>query len=388
MLPTANDPFAVLEERMQTKRLRSLKSVVAINPAELLCDGKSYLSFSSNDFLGLSQHPHLKERAAEYIRRYGVGTGASRLLSGNNEVYQSIEERLARLKGTETALVLSSGYQLNSTVLPALANISGNFLCDRLVHNSLLTGATTGKARIHRFQHNNIHDLEERLSELTCRNGNGWIVSESVFGMDGDLANVEQLTKLSAGSGFKLYIDEAHATGVFGENGMGLFNGDNDNRIVMGTFGKGCGSFGAFLACSEKLKSYLINFCAGFIYTTALPPPVLGAIEAALELIPEMHGERTHLHKLAEHTRSLIKSLGFDVGESASQIVPIIVGTDARATSLSEWLERKQIFAPAIRPPTVPEGAARLRLTLSALHNESHIEKLVSALKNWNPKIE
>ncbi|PWU03691.1 MAG: 8-amino-7-oxononanoate synthase, partial [Candidatus Melainabacteria bacterium] len=359
------------------------KSVVSLSSTEILCDGESFLNFSSNDYLGLSQHPLLKERAIEYIQRYGVGSGASRLLSGNNGIYESIEKRLAELKDAQAALIFSSGYQLNATVLPALAGIAGHFLCDRFVHNSLLTGALASKASFHRFQHNNCLDLEQRLAKLTGRETGGWIVSESVFGMNGDLANLDQLERLSMHSGFPLFIDEAHATGVFGETGMGLVKAGRDERVIMGTFGKGCGSFGAYLACTEKLKSYLVNFCSGFIYTTALPPPVLGTIAAALEIIPGMYRERQYLHQLAENTRIRLKELGFDVGNSASQIIPIIVGTDANAVSLSEWLYGNQIFAPAIRPPTVPEGTARLRLSLSSSHREADIDKLINTLKQW-----
>jgi 8-amino-7-oxononanoate synthase len=385
MLPTDSDPNIALEERRQTQRLRKLKSVVSISPRELWCDGKIYLNFSSNDYLGLSQHPLIKQRAIEYINRYGVGSGSSRLVSGNNVIYESLEARLAELKGSEAALVFSSGYQLNSTILPVLASVAGNFLCDHLVHNSLLTGAINSKAGFHRFRHNDCRDLERRLAEIKTKNATGWIVTQSVFGMDGDLASLDEITTLGADAGFHLFVDEAHATGVFGENGMGLVSSSGDNKVVMGTFGKGCGSFGAYVTCSEQMKDYLVNFCSGFIYTTALPPPVLGAIEAALELIPKMEQERQQLLQLAHETRAALTSLGFAVGNSASQIIPVIVGTDANAISLSDWLLGHQIYVPAIRPPTVPDGTARLRLSLSALHSPTDIAKLVSVLKQWQP---
>jgi len=383
MLDLTTDLTAAIAERKQHERFRQLKNVAPVNAVEISWDGKTYLNFSSNDYLGLSQHPLLKERAIEFINRYGVGSGASRLVSGNNEAYDVIEDKLAKLKGTEAALVFSTGYQLNLTVLIALAELEVSFFCDRLSHNSILTGVSFSQAKFARFKHNDLADLEEKLASFRTKATTGWILTESLFGMDGDFADLARLVSLSQRVGTKLFVDEAHATGVFGENGMGLASQHKGIDLIMGTFGKGLGSFGAYIACSKQMRDYLINFCSGFIYTTALPPPVLGAIDAALEIVPTMSKERKHLLALAEHAQTEIKSLGFDVGLSASQIIPVIIGKDLQVTSLAQYLADSNIFVSAIRPPTVPDGTARLRLSLSAQHTEAHIEKLIKALKQW-----
>lgn len=381
MLQKTTDRAIALEQRKQEKRFRQLKSVVPVSAAEILLDGKQCLNFGSNDYLGLSQHPALKERAIEYVSRYGVGSGASRLVSGNLAVYAAIEDKLARLKGTEAALIFSTGYQLNLTSLLTLASGDGRILCDRLSHNSLILGARFGDGQFHRYRHNDLADLERLIGEQPARAG--WIVSESVFGMDGDLADLAALNTLAHANNFRLFIDEAHSTGVFGDNGMGLARGLGGDPLVMGTFGKGLGSFGAYVACSQETKDYLINFCPGFIYTTALPPAVLGAVDAGLDLVPSMGKERSYLQSLAKYVRTELKTLGFDVGASASQIVPIILGDDAYALSASQYLAQHHVFAPVIRPPTVPENTARLRLSLSTLHSDSHITKLLNTLKTW-----
>jgi len=267
----------------------------------------------------------------------------------------------------------------------ALAKLTKNLFCDRLSHNSLISGASLSQARFARYKHNDLADLEKKLSAWKTPQNDGWIITESVFGMDGDLADLSGLLALSQRVGLRLFIDEAHATGVFGDNGMGRAQANGRTSLIMGTFGKGLGSFGAYVACSKQLKDYLVNFCPGFIYTTALPPPVLGAIDAALEIIPTMMDKRTHLLSLADYARDRLKTLGYNVGSSQSQIIPIILGDDHLAISLAQHLEDNQLFAPAIRPPTVPSGTARLRLSFSALHTEEHLDKLFAALKKWQP---
>ncbi len=281
--------------------------------------------------------------------------------------------------------MFSTGYQLNLTVLLALAKLDGYFFCDKLCHNSLILGATLHNHSFIRFKHNDLADLEQKLSNSKSTNTNctNWIVSESVFGMDGDQCNLVELNNLAQKLQSKIFIDEAHATGVFGKNGMGLATNLDKDSIVMGTFSKGLGTFGAYIACSKEWRDYLINFCPGFIYTTGLPPPVLAAIQAALEIVPTMSKEREHLQALANYLRNEIKSLGLDTGASTSQIIPIIVHSEENALSLAQYLENAGIFVTAIRPPTVSTGTARVRISLTALHNENHIEQLLSALKNW-----
>lgn len=371
----------LLLEHKNHSRLRQLKTSTITGPTTITINGKALINFASNDYLGLSQHPLLKERAIKAIEQYGVGNPSSRLISGNCELYDTVETEIAKLKGTEAALVFPTGFQANVTVLPALSKLNGFFLCDRLSHNSTLLGIQLANRNFERFAHNNVDELQELLARHAGKAV--WVITESVFSMDGDLAPINELITLSKKTQSCLYVDEAHATGVFGENGMGLVHKPDRNTVVMGTFGKGCGSFGAYIACSSQLKDYLINFCSGIIYTTALPPPVLASIQAALELIPYMVLERQDLLKRASLLRAELQKIGFDTGQSNSPIICLNIGGNELALSLSHYLEENKIYARAIRPPTVPENTARIRLSLSAAHSNADIEHLIKTLKQW-----
>ena len=298
-----DDPYrAYCDQRKADRQFRQLQETQPILPdGHARRDGKNLINFSGNDYLGLSRHPLLIERAREYAARYGTGSTASRLISGNHPAYDAIEEKLAQGKGYETALIMNSGYQANLTVLAALADaeVIGKpvtVLADRLCHNSLLQGALLSGARLLRFHHNDYDHLENLLRAQAEKGAHSIIVSESVFGMDGDCADLAALTALAQKYEAMLYIDEAHATGLFGPEGFGLaaaHKGAVD--VAMGTFGKALGSFGAYVACNTTLRDYLIQRCGGLIYSTALPPPVLGAIDAALELLPQLEKERGYL---------------------------------------------------------------------------------------------
>lgn len=373
-----------LQQRQDANLRRRLRSAVPLGDMRIQLDGRELINFASNDYLGLTSSPYLKERAAAYAFKYGVGSGASRLVSGNLELYEKIESQLAELKGTESALVLSSGFQTNVSCLSALASNKSRVFCDRFSHNSILQGAILGGGRWTRFQHNDLDDLKKRLKRDPAREvGDKWILTESVFSMDGDVTNLDALIKLSKENGAHLFVDEAHATGVAGERGMGLTAGKKGIDLVMGTFSKACGSFGGYVACSKATREFLINFCSGLIYSTALPPPVLGAIEAALELIPGLDAERECLNRYGDYVRQQLKDLEISTGNSVSQIIPIILGSEVDALELSRYLEEKGIFAPAIRPPTVPANSARVRVSLSAAHSEAQIEQLIEAIRNW-----
>ena len=329
----------------------------------------------------MTKHPELKNRAIEFTHKYGVGLGASRLVSGNLNVYESLERKIAEFKGTEAALLLPSGYQTNTTVLAALGRKQTLIASDHENHNSITIGIQLSQGHWHRYKHNDVDHLQRLLQKSV--DSAKWIVSESVFSMDGDVGDINALSNLATEYDALVYIDEAHATGVLGPNGRGLCSKASGVAIVMGTFSKAFGSFGAYIACSKAMKQYLINFCAGLIYSTALPPPVLGAIEAALDLVPMMDRERAKLLERSARLRARLNKMGFSTGSSCTQIIPIIVGNDVDALSLARYLEDCAILAPAIRPPTVPEGEARIRLSLTAAHTDEHIDHLLSSLKRW-----
>lgn len=372
---------AELAEREQTFRKRQLRSLEPIGGARVRIDGRVLLNFCSNDYLGLSKHPLLRQRAAEFAERFGSGATASRLICGTFSFFDAIEKRLAELKKTETSLIFNSGYQANVAIIPALAGPDSLILSDRLNHNSLIQGARLSKAKVVVFDHG---DLDHLCRLLQTHSGyrRKLVITESVFSMDGDRTDMDRLVAIAEQFDALLFVDEAHATGVLGPNGMGLTCGKKVD-LAMGTFSKGCGSFGAYVACSQKIKDYLINKCPGIIYSTALPPTVAGSISAALELIPGMEAERKRLHESSEFVRSSLAALGWSSGSSSTPIIPVVVGPDRDTLELSGWLERQGILGTAIRPPTVEEGKSRIRLTVSAAHSGDDLRQLVSAFEQW-----
>lgn len=381
------DPiFGEALERLSAGAMRRRLLVSdAAGPGYVMRDAARLLDVSGNDYLGLSRHPMLIERSREWASRHGAGAGASRLVTGTSSLHRRVEERLASFKGCEAALLFASGWQANASVLPALFKaVSGSgeplVFADRLNHASLHQGCLAASVRQIRFRHNDLDHLEALLADRTGRPGARFILTESVFSMDGDRADVARLSAIADRHGAFLYLDEAHATGVLGPQGRGLSAGVDGIDCVMGTFSKALGGFGAYVAGSRRLCDYLLNTCSGFIHTTALPPAVLGAIDAALELVPGMDAERAHLASQAERLRRALYGLGVQTAGSASQIVPAILGSAERAVAVSGALERGGVLGVAIRPPTVPMGSARIRFALSAVHDEPAIDRLIALL--------
>jgi 8-amino-7-oxononanoate synthase len=366
-------------------RRRTLRDVTRLPGARIkIADGPVLIDFSSNDYLGLSFRPELINKTCESAALHGTGAGASRLVAGNLAAFSAVERKLAAGKGTEAALVFVSGVQANLTILPALldAKVLGGaplVYADRLNHASLIQGCVAAGVRQIRFRHHDFAHLEALLQRDRELERPRFIITESVFSMDGDCADIAHLSALAQAYGAFLYIDEAHATGVLGANGFGLAKGLN-NALVMGTFSKGLGGFGAYAACSAPLRDYLVNRCGGVIYATALPPAVLGAMEAALDLIPQLAAERAHVQALAADLRRRLQAAGFDTGASTTQIVPLILGDEGRALALAAALEEEGFLAAAIRPPTVPAGTSRIRFTVSAAHHAEDVAALAQAV--------
>jgi 8-amino-7-oxononanoate synthase len=375
----------VLTEQDASGRRRGLRVADRLADGRVRMDGgPPLLDFSANDYLGLSHHPALIRRASEYAARWGAGAGASRLVAGNLPPFPAIEAKLAAAKGSEAALLFVSGVQANLTLLPALldARVWGAeplVYADRLNHASLIQGCIGAGVRQIRFRHNDLEHLEELLERDKALDRPRFIVTESVFSMDGDCADIPALRALAARYGAFLYLDEAHATGVLGENGFGLAHGLREG-LAMGTFSKGLGGFGAYVACSAALREYLVNRCGGVIYATALPPAVLGAMDAAIELVPRLGAERAHLAALATDLRARLQAAGLDTGMSTTQIVPVILGAEERTLRLARALEAEGFLGVAIRPPTVPQGTSRIRFALSARHGAADIAALAETL--------
>ncbi len=377
-----------LQRAQQLHVRRHLRSVTPAARGRIMVGDRSMVNFSSNDYLGLSQHPALIERAQQWASQYGAGAQASRLVCGNLTLHERVEAKLAHLKGTEAALLFASGWQANASVLPAILAAAGKHgqprvFTDRLNHASLHHGCMAAGARQIRFRHNDLDHLEHLLSKHANGPETAFIITESVFSMDGDQTDVVSLAHLAQRHGAFVYLDEAHATGVLGPHGMGLSGlAPGSVDLAMGTFSKALGSFGAYVAGSRALCDYLLNTCSGFIYTTALPPAVLGAIDAALDLVPTMQAERAQLADSACYLRAGLARLGLNTGASSTHIIPAIIGDSGQTMALASALEREGMLASAIRPPTVPPNTSRLRIALSALHVRDDLDRLINALSS------
>jgi len=375
---------AALERITRAGQRRTLRATTLLPGGRIERAGRTMLDFSSNDYLGLARHPLLVERSAEWAARDGSGSGSSRLVTGTSAAHLALEARIAQFKHCEAALIFASGWQANAAVIPALlAAIPGvAIFTDRLIHASMHAGIAMAGVRQHRFRHNDLDHLETLLAEKAADAPARLILTESVFSMDGDRADMGRLADIAERHDAALFVDEAHATGVLGPEGRGLsalVPGKVD--LVMGTFSKALGGFGAYVAGSRVLIDYLTNAASGFIFTTAPPPAVLGAVDAALDLLPGMDAERAHLTALGDRLRTGLARLGLDHGASSTQIVPAVIGPEDEAMALSARLEAAGFLASAIRPPTVPAGTSRLRLALRAGHSEADIDALLAAIE-------
>lgn len=356
---------------------RKMRRIAGSQGSKVVVDGKESLLLCSNNYLGLAAHPRLAEAAISAVERYGTSSGASRLVSGNMELHALLEERIARFKGTEAALVFNSGYAANSGIIPALVGKGDVVFSDRLNHASIVDGCLLSRATMVRYPHNDPAALR-RLLERHETSGRRLIVTDGVFSMDGDLARLRELAELKREFGALLMVDDAHGTGVLGDTGRGSaeVQGVLDSvDIHMGTLGKALGSFGAYAAASEEIVDYLANHVRSFIFSTSLPPAVLAASLAAIDLIdsPEGAALRQQLDRNTVFFREGLRSAGFDTMGSETQIVPLFVGGAEQTMEFTARLLEEGIFAQGIRPPTVPAGTCRLRCTLMATHTEEDL---------------
>lgn len=349
-------------------------------------NGEDVILLCSNNYLGLANHPKIKEAAVRAIEKYGVGGGASRLVSGTMEPHKELEHRLAKFKGTEAALVFNSGYHANIGIISALVGRGDVIFSDKLNHASIIDGCLLSKAELKRYPHKDINLLEALLKKHAARNTQHatLIVTDGVFSMDGDIAPLKELSELAEKYNCMLMADDAHATGVLGINGRGAlehFDIENSNIIQMGTFGKALGSFGAYAAGSRKLIDYLINKARPFIYTTSLPPAVCAASTAAIDIVENEPHLRRNLWDRVAYFRAGLQAAGIDTMKSETQIIPILVRDADRAVKLSRNLLGKGVFVQAIRPPTVPEGASRMRVALMANHSWDDLKYALDVIK-------
>lgn len=335
------------------------------------------LDFAGNDYLGLAQDPRVQAAQAEGAKRFGAGAGASHLVSGHLGIHDALEEALAEWTGRERALLFSTGYMANLGVLQALANSHTAIFQDRLNHASLLDGAALSGARSRRYHHRDGHDLQRLLALSTATHK--LVVSDGVFSMDGDIADVGELAHISQQHGAWLMIDDAHGLGVLGEHGAGCVEGVDSQAvpILVGTLGKALGTAGAFVAGDAALIEHLIQFSRSYVYTTAQPPSIAAATLEALTIVQREPEHRQRLARHIDYFRQQAIALGLPIGHSHTPIQPLLLGSEQRTLAWAATFDEHAIQVGAIRPPTVPNGEARLRITLSARHTQSDIDRLL-----------
>jgi 8-amino-7-oxononanoate synthase len=372
-----------LDELRKKALYRSLRDISFHSGSRIRIGRKLFLNFASNNYLNLATHPRVSAKAACAIRAWGTGSGASRLLSGDLSIHRELEKKLAAFKGEQTATIFSSGYLANLGVVTALLNEKDVVLADRFNHASLMDAARLSKAKFWIYPHADPAELDRLLGRAKGFRRR-LVLTDAYFSMDGDIAPLDRLLEVCRRHEAMLMIDEAHSTGVFGESGRGMtehFGLAGKIDVVMGTLSKALGSVGGFVCGRAPLKEYLVNRARTFIYTTAPSPSASAAAMASLELIEKDPRPRK---KLWDHSRFLRKGLegiGFSLMGSEGPIIPVAVGDTRRAIRFGDALMREGIFAPAIRPPTVPKGTDRIRFSVTAAHTRKDLERLLAVLK-------
>jgi len=385
----AFDLAARLAERRAADLYRQRPLLQSPQGPHVVVDGQPLLAFCSNDYLGLANHPEVIAAWQAGAERWGVGGGASHLVIGHSTPHHQVEEALAELTGRPRALLFSTGYMANLGAITALVGQGDTVLQDRLNHASLLDGGLLSGARFNRYLHNDAASLAKRLDKAT---GNTLVVTDGVFSMDGDLADLPALAEVARARGAWLMVDDAHGLGTLGAQGGGIVEhfglGIDDVPVLIGTLGKACGTAGAFVAGSEELIEALVQFARPYIYTTSQPPALACATLKSLELLRRETWRREHLAALIRQFREGASQIGLQLMESPTPIQPILIGDSAQALRLSQMLRERGLLVTAIRPPTVPAGSARLRVTLSAAHSEAQVQLLLNALAECYPQLE
>ncbi len=371
-----------LEQRKRDHLYRNRRVTDSAQGPEMVVDGRSMLTFCSNDYLGLANHPDVIAAFKAGAEQWGVGSGAAHLVSGHSSAHHALEEELAEFTRRPRALLFSTGYMANQGIITALLGRGDAIYEDRLNHASLIDGGLLSRAKFHRYTHNDTESLRQGLARQEW--GEALVATDGVFSMDGDLAPLPELSRVCAEHKAWLLVDDAHGLGVLGREGRGTLDhfglGPDEAPILMGTLGKAFGAFGAFVAGSEELVETLIQQARSYIYTTALPPAVAEATRAALTLVKQEEWRRERLRDLITRFRKGAEELGLPLMASETPIQPILAGSAEQALAWSRALEEQGILVTAIRPPTVPEGSARLRITLSAAHSDEQLDRLLGAL--------
>ena len=386
------------QEIERLKRLglyRNLKKIVGHIDTTVSIDGKEVILLSSNNYLGIATHPKLKDAAVSALKEYGTGACASRLISGNMEIHEELEKRIAKFKECQSAIVFPTGYMANIGVITSLASKGDLILSDELNHASIIDGCRLSGAEIKVYPHKDVEKLKKILSQ-----GNAFsskdihkkrlIVTDGIFSMDGDIAPLPEILGIARKEDALVMVDDAHATGVLGENGKGTaehFGLTDGNLIHMGTFSKALGSMGGYIAGSKVIIEYLKNNARPFIYSTALPPSVCASSIAAIDLLEKEPSIRTRLWRNIARFRKGLINLGYNMMESQTQIIPILIGDTSLTMEFARAIFEKGVYAPGIRPPTVPEGKSRIRTSLMASHTDEQIDRVLEVFESEGQRL-
>lgn len=380
-LKNFTDIPSILDARRRDCLLRTRNELQSPQSIEPIINGRKMLSFCSNDYLGLANHPDIAEAMKQSIDQYGVGAGASHLVNGHHREHELLERELAEFTGREAVLLFSTGYMANLGVMSSLMSRQDSIIQDKLNHASLIDGGQLAGSKVLRFRHSDMNHLDEQLSRAT---GKKLIVTDGVFSMDGDCAPLADIASAAKKHNAWLMVDDAHGMGVLGPQGSGLVNelGLTAQQVplLIGTLGKGFGTSGAFVAGDQDTIDFLLQHARTYIYTTATPPAVAAATRQSLKLVKQADASRSHLKKRIAQLRQGVTDLGYELMDSTTPIQPILIGENQVALDLSARLSDAGLLVTAIRPPTVPKGTARLRVTLSASHTEAHVARLLNAL--------
>lgn len=378
-----SDISALLAQREAQHLTRKRVRLESAQGTDIVVDGQHLTSFCSNDYLGLANHPDVKQAAMNAIEQYGVGSGASHMVNGHHAEHDQLEKELAQFMGREAALVFSTGYMANMGTMAALLSRHDTVIQDKLNHASLIDGAQISQANMLRFAHS---DLEQLAHQLNHAKGKKLIAVDGVFSMDGDCSPLKEISALAKEHQAWLMVDDAHGVGTLGPKGAGLVAqqglSSEDVPLVVGTLGKAFGTSGAFVAGDQTTIDYILQFARTYIYTTAAPPAIAAATRTALSLVKNGDDLRESLNARINQLRQGVHVLGLNLMPSHTAIQPILIGQNERAMALSQRLKERGFLVTAIRPPTVPEGTARLRVTLSASHSQAQVDSLLNTLED------
>ena len=374
-----------LNQIKQSNLHRELVEISSSMTPEIVIDKKIYYQFASNNYLGLTTDAKITNSVISAIKKYGNGTGGSRLVTGTSNLHSKLESDIAKFKKTDDAIVFSSGYLASIGTISSIMNKDDIIFSDELNHACLIDGARLSRSKIVIYKHSDMKDLESKLKKFKASNGKKMIISDSVFSMDGDIAPLDSIVKLSKKYECISMIDEAHATGILGDTGSGaseMFGVQDKIDICMGTLSKAIGSVGGYIAGSSDLIDYLKNRARSFIFDTSLPAGALTASIGAIKLIERQPSIRDDLNNNIQYIQDFLASSSFNYLKSVTPIIPIIIGDEEKALECSRFLLKNQIYVPAVRPPSVPKGQSRIRVTLMATHKKKHIDKIIKVMEN------